>query len=88
MTDKKKSAMTSRVLRFTVTGALVVVPLAGCGGGSTESSTSTTPVVTTNPAPEPIETNVGPHDPPADPQPIEPEDPDRAPRTNTGPDDD
>jgi hypothetical protein len=90
MTDKKKSAMASRVLRFTVTGALVVAPLAACGGSSSETTTSTTPEgeVYTNSGPQPLDTNVGPQDPPPDPQPIEPEDPDREPRTNTGPNDD
>jgi len=90
MTDKKKSAMASRILRFTVTSALVVAPLAGCGGGSTESMTSTTPEgdAHSNPGPEPTETNVAPQDPSADPQPIEPEDPNVAPHTNAGPNDD
>ncbi len=94
MTDKKKSTTASRILRFTVTGALVVAPLAGCGGGSSESMTSTTPegevFSNAGPGPDdrPIETNVGPQDPPPDPQPIEPEDPDVSPRTNSGPSDD
>ena len=84
MTEKKRSAMASRVLRFTVTSALVVAPLAGCGGSSAESTTSTTtPEVMSNPGPEPIETNVGPQDSPVDEAPVDPG-PDQ-PHTNSGP---
>ena len=63
--SETKTSHRSRVLRFTVTSALVIAPLAGCGGKDYA------------PNPGPVETyapNPGPQDlPPAVPQPQGPQ---------------
>ena len=90
MAQKKINCITSRVLRFTVTGALVVAPLGACGASSSETPTTSAPSIElSNPGP-------GHHlgTPPSDEQPetiepetIEPEPPEdpNDPVTNTGP---
>jgi hypothetical protein len=51
----KKTAHTSRVLRFTVTSVLVMAPLAGCGSGGREFAPNPGPVETYAPNPLPQE---------------------------------
>jgi len=50
MTNDRKRSHASRVLRFTVTSALVMAPMAGCG----------TPTHTSNPGPEVVVPNTNP----------------------------
>lgn len=81
MGDEKKSSNASRVLRFTVTSALVMAPLAGCGTTSVEPER---PNVNSGPVVEPprYAPNPGPDEPGAGPtQPLGPQ----LPTANPGP---
>lgn len=70
MGDEKKGSRASRVLRFTVTSALVMAPLGGCGSSSVEPEG---PNVNTGPVEEPprYAPNPGPDEatPPPPPEP-------------------
>lgn len=60
--DRKRG---SRVLRFAVTGALLVAPMAGCGDDEGEHTMN-------EPAPEPMVNEVVEPDGPVVPEPVEP----------------
>ncbi len=90
MAQKKINGITSRVLRFTVTGALVVPPLGACGASSSETpTTSSTPIELSNPGPgHHLGTPLSDEQPETiEPETIEPEPPEdpNDPVTNTGP---
>ena len=56
MADDMRSSRATRILRFTVTSALVLAPLAGCGGTppGEEEYVNTGPVVEPRPATPPV----------------------------------
>jgi len=80
MADEKKSSRASRVLRFTVTSALLIAPLGGCGG---TTSADNEDHVNTGPVEEPrYAPNPGPDE--VTPQPQGPQLP-QPPTSNPGP---
>jgi len=79
MADEKKSSRASRVLRFTVTSALLIAPLGGCGGATSvdnEDHVDTDPVerplYAPNPGPDEVKPQPqGPRLPPPTPMPTQ-----------------
>ncbi len=82
MADEKKSSRASRVLRFTVTSALVLAPLGGCG-----SAVAPTEEVHVNTGPEEVQyaPNPGPDELTPHPQGPQLPQPTPTPTANPGP---